>query len=67
MEKKTSINENAPTIKYGNFEQIKLDWADFSSTNFHLKDSFAKIINSRLQNVIKAALLCNSGILKALL
>ena len=32
MEKNISINENAPTTKDWNFEQIKLDWADFSST-----------------------------------
>ena len=67
MEKKTSINENAPAIKDGNFEQINLNLADFSSTNFHLKDSFAKIINSRLQNVIEDALLYNSRLLKAFL
>ena len=34
MEKKTSINENAPEIKDGNFEQIKLDWTDFLQQTF---------------------------------
>jgi len=28
MEKKISINENAPAIKDWNFEQIKIDWED---------------------------------------
>lgn len=53
MEKMISINENAPTIKDWNVEQIKLDLADFSSTNSPLQNSFANSINNRLQNVIR--------------
>ena len=40
-------------LEIGIFEQIKLDLADLPSTNFPLKNFFAKIINNRLQNVIK--------------
>lgn len=47
MEKKISINENAPTIKDWNFEQIKLDWTYFFLTNFSLKNTVGNIINGR--------------------
>ena len=60
MEKKISINENAPAIADQNFEQVKLDLADFSSPIFPLKNSFTDSINNKLQNGIRAALLCNS-------
>jgi len=40
-------------IKIGIFEQIKLDRADFFFNKLSSQNTFANIINSRLQNVIK--------------
>ena len=53
MEIKISINENAPAIEDQNFEQVKLDLADFSSTNSSLKNSFTNSISNRLKNGIR--------------
>ena len=48
MEKEISVNENAPAIEDQNFEQVKLDLADFSWTNSPLQNSYTNIINNRL-------------------
>ena len=38
-------------LNIGIFEQLKLDWADFSSNKLSSKNTFGRIINCRLQNV----------------